>query len=141
MARKKTERPVVPGRVFLLALLPFAIPAGFTLLLALGFNWPRDLAPGSGLKLAGFVATAATALAVWGYSVRGLDDRQARGRAAAGMSRSPGLEARCPSMMVVYMARGLRSLVKYRASSSAQPAVGDGNRSTLANERLPPWHS
>ena len=82
MARKKTERPVVPGRVFLLALLPFAIPAGFTLLLALGFNWPRDLAPGSGLKLAGFVATAATALAVWGYSVRGLDDRQARGMAA-----------------------------------------------------------
>ncbi len=46
--------------------LPFFLPMLLTLalLLTVGESWPRQIAPGSGLKLAGFVATGLTALAV-----------------------------------------------------------------------------
>jgi hypothetical protein len=60
--------PVAPVRAgfFVAAALPFLIPMLLTLALVLtvGEAWPRQIAPGSGLKLAGFVATGLTALAV-----------------------------------------------------------------------------
>ncbi len=78
MARAKAGRRAVPGQVLGLALLPFAIPAGLTVLLALTADWPRDIAPGSGLKLAGLGATVATALVAWGISIRGQEHPRTR---------------------------------------------------------------
>lgn len=47
-------------------------------LLALTADWPRDIAPGSGLKLAGLGATVATALVAWGISIRGQEHPRTR---------------------------------------------------------------
>lgn len=78
MTRGRNGRSVVPGRVPGLALIPFAIPAGLSLLIGVGLDWPRDIAPGSGLKLPGLLATALTALVAWRLSVRGLGDPRVR---------------------------------------------------------------
>lgn len=61
-------------------LLPFALPILITmaLVLTIGEAWPRNIAPGSGLKLAGLVATAFTGAAVWGLATRRVDDWQVR---------------------------------------------------------------
>jgi len=63
----KRDRPVVRPSLLAKVVLPMAIPALFTLGLALtvGNSWPRTIAPGSSLKLAGLVATAVTAAAIW----------------------------------------------------------------------------
>jgi hypothetical protein len=65
-------------------MLPFAIPICLTLVLALsvGEDWPRNIAPGSGLKLAGLLATAVTALAAWFIAIRHIADRRAHQMAA-----------------------------------------------------------
>lgn len=61
------SRAVVPQTAIAKIVLPFAVPImlTFALLLLIGSTWPRDLAPGSGLKLAGLCATAITTFAVW----------------------------------------------------------------------------
>ena len=67
---------------FVAAALPFLIPMLLTLglVLTVGESWPRQIAPGSGLKLAGFVATILTALAVLAaISLRYRDAAQRKG--------------------------------------------------------------
>ncbi len=66
--------------VLLKGLLPFAVPIllTFGLLLLVGDRWPRALAPGSGLKLAGLLTTLITAWAVWHHAVGRVEDRKAR---------------------------------------------------------------
>ena len=78
-------RPTVPASFFVKMMLPFALPILLTLVLVLtvGDRWPRDIAPGSGLKLAGLLASALTAIAVWRHIVRGLTDPLAHKFAAA----------------------------------------------------------
>lgn len=65
-------------------LLPFAIPIVLTLLLilAIGEAWPRAIAPGSGLKLAGLVTTVLTAAGIWHWLVRAVVDLRLRRFAA-----------------------------------------------------------
>lgn len=79
--------PVAPPRVgfFLAAVLPFVLPMLVTLALVLtiGESWPRQIAPGSGLKLAGLVATGLTALAV--LAALSLKHRDARLRKGAAL--------------------------------------------------------
>lgn len=84
MIKDRAPRPTVPPRFFAQVLLPFAIPAlvTFVLLALVGEDWPRNIPPGSGLKLAGFVAAAATSLLVWRYATRGLEDGRVRKAAA-----------------------------------------------------------
>lgn len=78
MAHGKVGRVVVPGRMLGLALIPFAVPAGLAAVLVLAADWPRDIAPGSGLKLPGFLATVLTTLLAWRLSLRGICDGWAR---------------------------------------------------------------
>jgi hypothetical protein len=74
------RKPVVPARLLLLALIPFCTPV----ILTLGFpaiggsSCPRDLAVGSGLELAGLVATLVTAFLAWRVSVPGISDTRVR---------------------------------------------------------------
>lgn len=84
MTQARAPRPVVPPRFFVTVALPFAIPALVTiaLIVTVGESWPRNLPPGSGLKLAGFLATALTALLVWRYATRDLADVRVRKAAA-----------------------------------------------------------
>ena len=58
--------------------LPFFGPvlATFVLALTIGETWPRNIAPGSGLKLAGLIATALTGVLVWRQGVRQVTDRR-----------------------------------------------------------------
>lgn len=78
------RRTSVPATFFVKVLGPFAIPIVLTLALVVvaGEHWPRTIAPGSGLKLAGFCVTAATSLMVWRAVVRGVGDSRARKFAA-----------------------------------------------------------
>lgn len=59
--------PTLPAGVLPQLLLPFAVPFALTLLLlvTVGEGWPRDIAPGSGLKAAGFIAAMSTAGGIW----------------------------------------------------------------------------
>jgi hypothetical protein len=78
------SRTIVPPSFFAKLMLPFAIPMLVTLALVLlvGESWPRNIAPGSGLKLAGFVATALTGAMVWHRITRSIADRRAHKMAA-----------------------------------------------------------
>ena len=82
MARTRQARP--PASFLLKLLLPFAAPIvlTFALLLLAGDHWPRDIAPGSGLKLAGLCASALTALAAWHFATRGFAELSLRRFAA-----------------------------------------------------------
>lgn len=75
-------------------ILPFAVPILVTLILLLvvGNAWPRDIAPGSGLKLPGLAASAATAtaMAVWRLAVHAIADQRVR-RFAALVCAATGL--------------------------------------------------
>lgn len=84
MNRTVSSRPSVPASFFAKLTLPFALPIllTFALLIVVGDRWPRDIAPGSGLKLAGLLATALTATAVWHFMVRGRPDVRVRKFAA-----------------------------------------------------------
>ena len=79
-----SRRPAVPASFLGKLLLPFAVPILLTLalLLLVGDRWPRDIAPGSGLKLAGLCASALVAFAVWRFVVRDVTDKRARKFAA-----------------------------------------------------------
>ncbi|PLK23997.1 hypothetical protein [Novosphingobium sp. TH158] len=78
MAKAASRRAAVPASFFVKVILPFAVPFALTLALMVlvGERWPRDIAPGSGLKLAGLVASALTAALVWRYTVRAIEDRR-----------------------------------------------------------------
>ncbi len=67
MTRPAPLHPPIKAGFFVGAALPFIIPMLVTLALVLsvGEAWPRQIAPGSGLKLAGLIATGLTALAVF----------------------------------------------------------------------------
>ena len=62
------------GRVLLLSATPFVLPLllTFALALTIGESWPRQIAPGSGLKLAGLLATAGVTALVALWVGRGL---------------------------------------------------------------------
>ncbi|KPF92233.1 hypothetical protein IP81_09585 [Novosphingobium sp. AAP83] len=79
MKRTSSQRTAMPQSLFVKAVLPFAAPIllTFALVLLVGNHWPRDIAPGSGLKLAGLIATAATAFVAWRYSAAQLDEPKA----------------------------------------------------------------
>lgn len=83
MGRDRSARKAIPGRMLAWAFLPFAVPVGLALILVLGTPFPREIAPGSGLKLAGLVATLLTAMAAWRIAVAGVADPAARRLGAA----------------------------------------------------------
>lgn len=66
--------------------MPFALPFGLTLiiLVTVGEAWPRGIAPGSGLKLAGLMASALVGAAVWRTIARAFADRRVHKFAAIG---------------------------------------------------------
>lgn len=84
MNRAVPSRPSVPASFFAKLMLPFALPilATLVMVVVIGDRWPRDIAPGSGLKLAGLLASALTAAAVWHFMVRGQRDTRVRKFAA-----------------------------------------------------------
>lgn len=77
-------RPAVSSWLVVQFALPFALPilATFALVLVIGDQWPRNIAIGSGLKLAGLCATAITAFVIWWRAVRKMHDRRIRAFAA-----------------------------------------------------------
>lgn len=77
--RSERARPILPSAALGQCLLPFALPILVTLVIVLtiGEAWPRNIAPGSGLKLAGLVATALTAAGVWRWATRQVENRSA----------------------------------------------------------------
>lgn len=70
------RRPDLPVAFVWRMFLPFAAPFFLTLLLVftIGESWPRDIAPGSGLKLAGLIFTALTARWAWQSIEKTFDD-------------------------------------------------------------------
>ncbi len=69
----------MPQSFFPKLLLPLVVPFVVTIVLVfmVGEDWPRNIAPGSGLKLAGFVASAAVCLIAWRFATRAVADRRA----------------------------------------------------------------
>lgn len=84
MNRTSSQHTAAPPSLFAKAMLPFAAPIllTFALVLIVGNHWPRDIAPGSGLKLAGLAITAMTAFGVWRYSMAQLSEPKVRKLAA-----------------------------------------------------------
>lgn len=84
MTKDRTSRATAPPGFFAKLLLPFAIPVALTMVLVIlvGESWPRQIARGSGLKLAGFGATMLTAAVVWHGVTRAIADRRVRQVAA-----------------------------------------------------------
>lgn len=84
MKNNQATRTIVPPSFFVKLMLPFAFPMLVTLALVIlvGESWPRNIAPGSGLKLAGLVATALTGAMVWHRATRKIADRRAHKMAA-----------------------------------------------------------
>lgn len=84
MVDRKSRRPDLPAGFLPRLMLPFAVPIVLTLLLLVlfGERWPRTIAPGSGLKLAGLCATACTAGLVWYFATRRAQDGRVRKFAA-----------------------------------------------------------
>ena len=76
MTKTKASRPIVPPTFFVKLLLPFAIPMLLTvaLVIIVGESWPRNIAPGSGLKMWGFGASALTSLIGWRFITRSIGD-------------------------------------------------------------------
>lgn len=58
--------------------MPFVIPIllTFALVVFVGDSWPRNISPGSGLKMPGFVAAVLTSLIVWHLITRSIADRR-----------------------------------------------------------------
>jgi len=74
----------VPPTFFAKLLTPFAVPIllTFALVIFVGESWPRNIAPGSGLKMPGFGAAVLTSLIVWHLTTRSIADRRAHKMAA-----------------------------------------------------------
>jgi hypothetical protein len=84
MSRAAPRTPPIGAGFFVGAALPFIIPMLVTmaLVLTVGEAWPRQIAPGSGLKLAGLVAAGLTGLAVFAaLTFRHSDARLRKGAA------------------------------------------------------------
>lgn len=62
MTNRGTSRTIVPPIFFVSLIFPLLVPMALTLFLILliGESWPRNIAPGSGLKLVGLGTTAFT---------------------------------------------------------------------------------
>jgi hypothetical protein len=75
----------VPPTFFVKVLLPFAIPMLLTaaLVILVGESWPRNIAPGSGLKMFGFGVSALTSLIVWRFITLRIEDMRILKVAAA----------------------------------------------------------
>lgn len=84
MKKDRASRPVVPPRFLVQIVLPFALPilVTFVLVILVGEAWPRNIAVGSGLKLAGLVTTAITSLIVWRFATHAATDPRVRKFAA-----------------------------------------------------------
>lgn len=84
MTKSQTSRPIVPPTFFVKLLLPFATPMLLTVALVVfvGESWPRNIAPGSGLKAQGFVASALTSLIVWRFITHSVGDERVHRMAA-----------------------------------------------------------
>lgn len=69
----------MPPTFFAKLLLPFAIPMLLTaaLVIFVGESWPRNIAPGSGLKAPGFGVAVLTSLIVWQFTTRTVTDKRA----------------------------------------------------------------
>ena len=78
-SRPLSDKALPPG-LFLKLLLPFVLPFPLVLLLifTVGEAWPRSIAPGSGLKLTGFVVSALTAACAWYSAVQSVTDERTR---------------------------------------------------------------
>lgn len=85
MTKTFASRPIVPPTFFVKVLLPFAIPMLLTaaLVILVGESWPRNIAPGSGLKMFGFGASALTSLIIWRFITRRIEDMRILKVAAA----------------------------------------------------------
>lgn len=84
MSKDTASRAIVPPAFFVKLLMPFAIPMLFTAVLVIfvGERWPRNIAPGSGLKVLGFGAAVLTCLIVWHFVTRGIGDKRVHKMAA-----------------------------------------------------------
>lgn len=84
MTKTHVSRPIVPPTFFVKLLLPFAIPMLLTaaLVIFVGESWPRNIAPGSGLKVPGFGASVLTSLIVWQLITRSFGDKRVHKMAA-----------------------------------------------------------
>ena len=80
MGKFSSVEATVPRGWHIKAILPFALPiiVTFALLILVGDRWPRGIAPGSGLKLAGFGVAVVTSYIVWYFTVRGVKDLRGR---------------------------------------------------------------
>lgn len=83
MTGRRPKKSVIPARVLVRTLIPFAVPVllTVTMLVIAGSSLPRDIVPGSGLKLAGLLAAMVTTLFAWRVSVRGNSDPRVRSMA------------------------------------------------------------
>jgi hypothetical protein len=84
VTKTQASRLIVPPTFFVKLLLPFAIPMLLTaaLVIFVGESWPRNIAPGSGLKLPGFGASVLTSLIVWQFITRSFGDKRVHKMAA-----------------------------------------------------------
>lgn len=84
MTKNQTSRAIVPPMFFPKLAMPFAIPMLLTvaLIIFVGTDWPRNIAPGSGLKIPGLGATIVTSLMVWRFTTRGVSDKRIHTMAA-----------------------------------------------------------
>ncbi len=84
MTKTQASRPIVPATFFVELLLPFAIPMLLTaaLVILVGESWPRNIPPGSGLKVPGFGASVLTSLIVWQFITRSIGDKRVHKMAA-----------------------------------------------------------
>lgn len=80
MGKFSSVEATVPRGWHIKAILPFALPiiVTFALLILVGDRWPRAIAPGSGLKLAGFGVAVVTSYIVWYFTARGVKDLRVR---------------------------------------------------------------
>lgn len=80
MTNRGTSRTIVPPIFFVSLIFPLLVPMALTLFLILliGESWPRNIAPGSGLKLVGLGTTAFTSFLAWKIAIRGLSDARPR---------------------------------------------------------------
>jgi len=84
MTKTQASRPIVPATFFVELMLPFTIPMLLTaaLVILVGESWPRNIPPGSGLKVPGFGASVLTSLIVWQFITRSIGDKRVHKMAA-----------------------------------------------------------
>jgi hypothetical protein len=75
-----SRQPTLPASFLLKMALPFVLPVALTVFISLtvGENWPRSIAPGSGLMLPGLIASAMLSTLAWPITAGAFDDEQVR---------------------------------------------------------------